>query len=182
MRRLVVVSVFLLCAAFAAATHAAVPANDEAMLRRLSAEWMQALERKDLPALEATLAPNYRLRFPGDTPAQATYRALWLKNAIEMDWTRFKYENVEVRVHGDLAIVSSHLRFHVSPFPFELDSGVVDVWERRNGRWQVVERMLGESATQARIGFWSGALMAAAVCGAWALLARWRRRRRGAGA
>jgi hypothetical protein len=62
--------------------------------------------------------------------------------------------------------------------PFELDSGVVDVWERRNGRWQVVERMLGESATQGRIGFWSGVSIGVLACVAWSLLARWRRRRR----
>jgi ketosteroid isomerase-like protein len=151
---------------------------DEATLRRLSVEWMQALERKDRAALEATLAPDYRLRFPGDPVAKATDRATWLKNAMEMDWTRFTYENVEVRVRGDLGVVSSHLRFHVSPMPFELDSGVVDVWERRNGRWQVVERMLGESATQGRIGFWSGVSIGVLACVAWSLLARWRRRRR----
>jgi ketosteroid isomerase-like protein len=151
---------------------------DEATLRRLSVEWMQALERKDRAALEATLAPDYRLRFPGDKAADATDRATWLKNAMEMDWTRFAYENVDVRVRGDLGVVSSHLRFHVSPMPFELDSGVVDVWERRNGRWQVVERMLGESATQGRIRFWSGAFVGLLACVAWSLLARWRRRRR----
>jgi ketosteroid isomerase-like protein len=185
MRSLVAAACLLVSAwaasAPASATPATTPQNvsaDEATLRRLSVEWMQALERKDRAALEATLAPDYRLRFPGDPAAKATDRATWLKNAMEMDWTRFTYENVEVRVRGDLGVVSSHLRFHVSPMPFELDSGVVDVWERRNGRWQVVERMLGESATQGRIGFWSGVSIGVLACVAWSLLARWRRRRR----
>jgi ketosteroid isomerase-like protein len=185
MRSLVAAACLLVSAwaasAPASATPATTPQNvsaDEATLRRLSVEWMQALERKDRAALEATLAPDYRLRFPGDPAAKATDRATWLKNAMEMDWTRFTYENVEVRVRGDLGVVSSHLRFHVSPMPFELDSGVVDVWERRNGRWQVVERMLGESATQGRIRFWSGVFVGLLACVAWSLLARWRRRRR----
>ena len=138
---------------------------DEAELRQLSVAWMQALEKKDAPALENFLAQDYVLQMPGDTAAQVTVRSEWLKNAIDMDWTRFRYENLEVRVNGDQAEVTSRLFFHVSPIPIELDSAVVDTWSRRDGRWQVTRRYLGQSITgdrfQLMLGFGAALVLGA---------------------
>jgi hypothetical protein len=163
---------------------AAVPSStDEQTLERLSVEWMEAIEKKDRKSLEAFLADNYVLQMPGDSDSQYTRRNEWIKNAINMDWSDFRYENVMAQVHGDHATVSSRLYFRVAPFPFELDSGVVDTWERHDGRWQVTTRYLGESNMQQRITFIFGVLAAGLAAGAAyavAALVRWSRRRRAA--
>lgn len=149
MRKTLLRSALILASVVSPASVAAVATTptDEAELQRLSVAWMQALEQKNAPALENILAQDYVLQMPGDTSAQYTVRSEWLKNAIDMDWDRFRYENLEVRVNGDQAEVSSRLYFHVSPIPIELDSAVLDTWSKRDGRWQVTRRYLGQSNT-----------------------------------
>lgn len=132
------------------------PTSTEQTLRLLSVELMEAVEKKDKVRLEDLLATDFALRVPGE--AKVTGKSEWLANAVGMDWSDFRYENVVVRVNGDSATVSSRLRFQVSPFPFGLDSGVVDTWVRRDGRWLITGRYLGESRMQQRITFAAGVL------------------------
>jgi len=154
---------------------------DENELERLSTEWMTAIERKDRKSLESFLADNYVLQMPGDAERQYVHRAEWLENAINMDWSNFRYENIVARVHGDHATVSSRLYFKVSPNPLTFDSGVLDVWEKRGGKWQVTTRYLGESRLKERVSFVLGALAAALAMFAVYLIQRLvRRARRGA--
>ena len=146
---------------------AAAPVSTDAQtLERLSVEWMTAIEKKDRKTLEAFLADDFVLQMPGDNASEFTHRSEWLTNAIDMDWKNFRYENVVAQVHGDHATVSSRLHFRVAPFPFDFDSGVVDLWERHDGRWQVTTRYLGESKVQQRIMFIFGVLAAGLVAGA----------------
>lgn len=154
--------------------------SDEDTLRRLSTEWMTAIERKDRPTLESLLADNYILQMPGDSELQYVHRAEWLDNAISMDWSNFRYENVVVNVHGNHATVSSRLFFKISPNPLTFDSAVLDTWERRGGKWQVTNRYLGESNLKQRFSFILGALAGVlAVVAAFliARVSRWARRR-----
>lgn len=144
-----------------AATATPPQTDDENDLQRLSMEWMTAIERKDKTSLESFLADDYVLQMPGDTEHQYVHRSEWLENAISMDWSNFRYENIVARVHGDHATVSSRLYFKVSPYPLTFDSGVLDVWEKRGGKWQVTTRYVGESRLKERISFMLGALAAA---------------------
>jgi hypothetical protein len=152
-------------------------AGDDAALRDLSVQWMQAIAAKDRPTLERLMAPEYVLRGAGDPPADGVPRAEWIGNAIGKDWSDFHYDNMVVQLDGDRATVASKLRFRIAPIPFELDAGVVDTWARRDGRWQVTGRYLGESRFSARVEFVKGFLAALALLGAFALVRRWRRRR-----
>jgi hypothetical protein len=136
----------------------AVPSDDEAELRRASEAWMAAVAAKDAAALEMIVAREFALKMPGDTPAQYTLRDEWMANAIKLDWRDFRSENVVVELHGDHAVVSSKLSFRLGLMPFALDSGVVDTWVKRDGRWQVTGRFLGESQAQGRIKLAGGAL------------------------
>lgn len=153
---------------------------DEADLKRLSVEWMQALESKDTTALESVLANDFVLQMPGDRVSDFVARGDWLQNATGRDWSRFRYENLRVHLSGDHADVTSRLYFHVSPIPIELDSGVVDRWERRDGRWQVSRRYLGQSNAGDRIklsvGFVAALLLAAVAFAVARLIGRRRRR------
>jgi hypothetical protein len=158
-----------------------IPAEADAeALRAASQAWMQAIEAKDRAALEAFLAPEFQLVAPGE--AATTPREEWLRNAVGRDWSGFRYESLVPRVDGDHATVHSRLYFHVAPIPVELDAGIVDTWVRRDGRWQVSGRYLGESRAAHRMGFAAGAATALAAWGLWSLLRRLRRRRTRAGA
>ena len=152
--------------------------SDQATLSRLSNEWMIAIERKDRATLDRIVASDFVLQMPGDEQGRIIRRNEWMANAIAQDWSEFRYENVVVSVHGDQAIVTSRLNFKVAPFPLALDSGVVDIWRIRDGRWQVTKRYLGESRIQQRIAFFAG-ILAAIVAGLLAYgVARLVRRRR----
>jgi ketosteroid isomerase-like protein len=150
---------------------------DVEAIKALSATWAEAIARKDRPRLESLLAEDFVLTAPGYPREREVGRDTWLDNAIGKDWSRFRYENLHVRVHGDHAVATSHLRFRVSPMPFEMDSGIVDLWEKRDGRWQVTTRMLGESEVQSRITFIFGVFASAVALVLWRVVRRVMRRR-----
>ena len=150
----------------------------EQSLALMSLELMNAIERKDRHTLNRLVASDFALRVPGER--KVTARNEWIANAVGMDWSRFRYENPVVQVHGNSATVSSRLHFRVAPMPFALDSGVVDSWERRGDRWQITGRYLGQSDFQERVAFGLGVLAAlgvAAVAYAITWLVRRSRRR-----
>lgn len=162
---------------------ASVPQSvDEKAVAQLSAKLMAAVARKDREALEVLVADDFVLQIPGDTNARFTRRAEWITNAVQMDWAEFRHENLLAQVRGDQATVSSRLHFRVAPYPFALDAGVVDTWERRGSDWQITRRYLGQSDAQQRIAFFLGVLAtglaAAAAYVAMRLFKRLRRRAR----
>lgn len=177
------IAIFLLAAGLLSSGSADASAPriaDETTLASLSAELMAAVARKDRSALEDLVADDFVLQVPGDTDAQLTRRAEWIENAVQMDWADFRHENLVARVHGNQATVSSRLHFTVAPYPFGLDAGVVDTWERRGADWQITRRYLGQSNAQERLAFVFGVLaagLAAVVAYAVARLARRSRRR-----
>lgn len=151
----------------AANTCMAVPAvpGDAEALKRLSSAWMQAVTDKDEPSLQAMMAPEYALMTAGLD--DDTLRDEWIANAINMDWRGFRDEGMRVRVGGDHATIRSRIYFRVSPFPFELDAGVVDTWVRRDGRWQITGRYLGQSNLQDRLRVIAGFLASLVLMIAW---------------
>ena len=118
--------------------------SEEQELITLSAQWMEALERKDRVALERFLAEDYFITAPGEI--EKTDRSEWLKNAIELDWTSLKYHNPRVNIYGDSAVITGLLDFKVTGswgIPLSSDAQVTDIWVKRNGQWQVAARHLG---------------------------------------
>lgn len=152
-----IASILFACAALTLPAAASVPQTSvEQNLATLSEELMRAVERKDKRSLEQLVASDFTLQMPGEK--KTVHRDEWIGNAIGKDWSKFHYDNLVARVHGDNAVVSSRLHFNVAPIPFGLDSGAVDTWERRGGRWQITGRYLGQSDAQQRIAFALGAL------------------------
>lgn len=144
--------------------------TDEVELERLSMAWMQAVENKDRPTLDALMAPDYSLQMPG--VSKRTTRDEWIANAIKKEWSSFRYEHLVARVDGDRATVTSRLYFKVAPIPVTLDAGIVDTWARRDGRWQVTGRYLGDSVIRKRVAFILGLLTAVLFAGAGFVLRR----------
>lgn len=163
-KRLLVLTVMWM--SVAAPAHAQSVRADQDTLRRLSVEWMDAVARKDRATLERLLAPDFELLSVGDLRG-GVKRAQWLENAMRMDWQNRGYSNVRVEMNGDVGIVTSNYAFRVDPGGWKpavtAASPVVDVWVRREGRWQIQRRHLGGSTLTRWIDRVLGVAVAAAL-------------------
>lgn len=120
----------------------AAPSADERTIRHLQQEWMDAWVRQDLATIQQILAPSYTLTV-SSMPDRAVTREQWIAMLPSYRAEAFEYEDMRVRLLGDVAVVSSIGRAIGAKvdgadrsFPFFL----TDVWEKRSGRWQVVAR------------------------------------------
>ena len=113
-------------------------------LIRLSKLWMDAAVRLDSTVLLELMSPEYRLLRPtGGTP---TYLKAWLDNLFNhLKASKWDQSNFNAQVYGDVGLVTSQYAwagtFHDKPF--DSKGYLVDVWLRRNNRWQVVSRTSG---------------------------------------
>lgn len=107
----------------------------------LSQEWMEAVQRHDAKTLERLMAEDFTLVHPSQDTV--TTRAQWLATVTKIETKQFRYAHQKV-VHygGTLAVVSAVFVMDavLDGRPFSPKSAVIDVWEKRGGRWQVVTR------------------------------------------
>jgi ketosteroid isomerase-like protein len=113
-----------------------------AELITLTKAWINAVNAKDRPKLEALMAPDFTLYgWDGELWAK---RPQWLENLFHIYSKIDAYEHKDIapRVYGDFANVTStwYWRGTRSGEPFEEHGYVVDTWRKANGRWQVVSR------------------------------------------
>jgi ketosteroid isomerase-like protein len=108
-------------------------------LIELSHEWVRAVQGHDRERLEKLLASEFSVVGPiGELD-----REQWLEYAsgrYQID--DFAYEELDVEVYGDTAVLSSRYRQSASLAGRDLSGSylVTDVWVRRGGRWQAVRR------------------------------------------
>jgi len=168
----------------AANTEIPKPVYSEQELIDLSVEWMQAVERKDRAALERLVADDFSIDKPGQPQppdfAGKPHKQVWIQNAIEIDSHSYKYRGFKVRLYGDMAVVTALLDFKVKRkggwFTLSSDAEVTDIWVRRDGRWQVVFRSLGEYSIGRRLQNAIGFGVGLAFCFVVWLLLKLRRR------
>ena len=107
----------------------------------LEQQWMLAAQRHDSTTLQALMASDFRLVHPSQD--SVTNRSTWLAAAGRIETTSFRYEHLHVTYHGGDVAVASGIFVVDATFngrPFTPVTSVTDIWERRNGRWQVVTR------------------------------------------
>jgi hypothetical protein len=109
-------------------------------LSRLEHRLMEAVQRHDLDELEELLGREFKL--VGRT-GRGWSRHEWLEKAAgpyEID--DFAFEEVDVELYGDTAILHSRYRQSARLDGADLSHTFVltDVWVRRVGRWQLVHR------------------------------------------
>ena len=113
-------------------------------VRKMEMIWMTALAKKDSIVLEQSMGEQFELAKIGGDPTTNIKRDQWIKNALEMDWSRFAFTSMQIKIDSNIAIVNSRLSFHLKPYPFKLSSGVLDIWRKSNGIWKVEKRYLCE--------------------------------------
>src|SRR5438874_5097221 len=114
--------------------------NDQ--LARLSNVWMQAVKDHDTKTLESLMADNYTLAFP--TFDQQVPRADWLRAAGNIQTKSFSYQHLKVHHYGKSLAVVHAVFINDAEVDGKPRAGAItsvsDVWEKRNGKWQVVTR------------------------------------------
>jgi ketosteroid isomerase-like protein len=108
-------------------------------LTALEHEWMEAVQRNDLDALERILAPEftYTASGHGRWPRQR-----WMDTVPDYDIHRFRLHDINIRLYNEIAVILSRceLEADVAGVPRAGEFLLTDVWVRRDGRWQVTTR------------------------------------------
>ena len=116
--------------------------EDREQLARLQHEWMQAVEDRDMDRLEEIVAPGFRFTAIHLHPEPMT-REQWMAAAREgYRIVSFAYEEMDVDLFGDTAVVHSRYSQVASYEHTSLSNAfrLTDVWSKRDGTWRVVAR------------------------------------------
>jgi len=127
------------------ASRAQVPIGSESTktdeIETLSQSWMTAAKDRDLKTLENLMAEDFRLVHPSQD--KVTTRAQWLSSLSTLETRSFRYEHLKVDHYGKSLAVASAV-FIVDAVmngrAFTPVTSVIDVWEKRHGKWQIVTR------------------------------------------
>src|SRR5215210_6600584 len=114
----------------------------EEELRALEHEWMRAHQERDERRLEELVADCFRFTAILLNPEPMT-REQWMGAALGGYLiTTFAFENMEVDVFGDTAVIHSRYSQIASYSTVNLSNvfRLTDVWSRHSGSWQVVAR------------------------------------------
>jgi ketosteroid isomerase-like protein len=118
------------------------PDDDRARLAELQHDWMRGVQERDIDRLEEIVAPGFRFTAIHLAPEPMT-REQWMAAAREgYTIVSFAYESMDIDVFGDTGIVHSRYSQVASYQHTSLSNAfrLTDVWNRRDGRWQVVAR------------------------------------------
>ena len=118
----------------------------EAELIRLSKQWMDAMLNHDSVGLLKLMSPDYYLQGWDTANNRKTYRADWLDNLFKrIRITKFQQSSFKAQVFGDVGIVSSFYSWEGSfaTKDFSNNGFIMDVWMRKNNKWQVTSRTAG---------------------------------------
>jgi hypothetical protein len=127
------------------------PVDHHAAADILSREhaWAEAMRHHDMTALEEILATEFRLSFvdvsKGPPGKPEVPRELWLSNLEQMTFGPVEMIGMHVSMQGEhVATVRMRMELHdwkwgehVIPPSYD----VTDIWVRRDGRWQAVNRI-----------------------------------------
>ena len=119
-------------------------ADEEAReeVHRLEVAWMQAHQDRDEARLEELVADGFRFTAIHLNPEPMT-REQWMGAALGgYTITTFAFEDMEIEVFGDTAVVHSRYSQIASYSTVNLSNvfRLTDVWSRHSGSWQVVAR------------------------------------------
>ena len=116
--------------------------EDRAELARLQEAWMQAVEERDMEALERIVAPEFRFMAVHLYP-EPMRRDQWMDAAREgYTIVSFAFESMDIEISKDTAVVHSRYSQVASYQHVSLSNAfrLTDVWTRADGTWRVMAR------------------------------------------
>ena len=138
-RTLLLASATLLGACSVAPT---APAGADALKAQLKAQadaWDQAIVRKDRVAIEANMADDFRqIDGAGNIETKASFIADLVSPDLRIN--PYTVEDFEVRLYGDVALLSGRTRMTGSyqGKPFSSHYRYIDIYVQRGGTWKIV--------------------------------------------
>ena len=129
----------------------------EEEIRQVEIEWGDAFERHDIATLDRLMGDEYFLTDPlGNVMSKAETLAAIQRNEVLFQSTAS--DNVNVRVHGDTALVTGRATFRgrYKGWPMKGQFQYTDVLVKRSGSWKAVAShitALGAGALRLRVGF-----------------------------
>jgi uncharacterized protein (TIGR02246 family) len=140
-KRLIVIALSVILSsslALARASKSSQDGADEKAISRLVHEWLDALVKNDLNALDRIIADDYVITNSDGSVLGKQQDMEPLKAGLKFESAAV--EDLKVRVYGDAAVVTGVTTFKGSfnGRAFAARERFTDVWVRRNGRWQAV--------------------------------------------
>jgi ketosteroid isomerase-like protein len=116
--------------------------DDRAALAQLQRDWMQAVQERDMDRLEEIVGQGFRFTAIHLNPEPMT-REQWMAAAREgYTIVSFAYEEMSIDIFRDTGVVHSRYSQVASYQETNLSNvfRLTDVWNRNDGRWEVVAR------------------------------------------
>lgn len=133
------VAMLLSASCVAAGSSADDKAATVAKLTALSDAWDKAIIRKDRAAIAANMAEDFR-QIGGD--ASVEDKAAFVADLVAADFSidPYKVEDFNVRLYGDVALLSGTIRMtgHSEGKPFASHFRYIDIYARTGGDWKIV--------------------------------------------
>jgi ketosteroid isomerase-like protein len=114
------------------------PSTTEEVIRA-EQEWLRAHLECDVDVLGRLMAEEYSLiGQKGEVLKKEQILATF--RAGERHWDRAESDQLEVRVYGEVAVVTGRwtAKGATAGLPFDYAARYVSVWVKRDGRWQMV--------------------------------------------
>ena len=140
----VLATLMLRCAALPATAHAG---NAEQEVRRLERAWLDAYEQYDTAAMNAIVADDFLITFPGgSTQTKAQVVESIRTPPAAGNSTRFQTSETRARVYGDTVVLTGFVvgTYTSGEKTTSEHYRYTDTYVRRGERWQVVASHLSK--------------------------------------
>ena len=134
-----VLAAFSLCLVPLAAAPADPPAAIVEALTKQADAWDKAIVKKDRAAVAANMADDFRnIDGAGTVAGKAAFVDGLMDEKLVID--PYTVEDFDVRLFGDVALLSGRTKMtgRFDGKPFTSHYRYIDVYAKRNGRWQIV--------------------------------------------
>jgi len=136
-------AVVLACGAiFAARAAFAGGADEKQQVMAVEQARVTALDASDVPALEKIMADDVTyVHASGKVDTKASY--LDAIRSGKLHYISWVAKNLQVRVQGEAAVINGEYSVRVTdsrvqPNPFNIDIFILEMYARRDGRWQQI--------------------------------------------
>jgi ketosteroid isomerase-like protein len=117
------------------ATHAETSEQAKALDRK----WAEATTHADVVALDQILSEDLTYTHSSGR-AQSKDEFIASVRSKELQYHSIEFESANVRLYGNIALISSHVRIQVTAGGHDqsVHACFLHVWAKKNGRWQMV--------------------------------------------
>ena len=121
----------------------------EQEVRKLERDWLDAYEKRDVPAMTTIVADDFMITF-SDGSIQTKPQIIESLKRPGGPSSKFVTEDVQSRVYGDTVILTGVVvtEWKQNDKPMTDRSRYTDTYVKRNGRWQVVASHLSNAPKQ----------------------------------